>query len=183
MRITAWGTGPAVGSASPNTSCRSPQVCRPDAGDPYAELFWFSAQEFGGSGVAALDVGTSCHLRDRLTVDGGLQVGLSHAAPTFSLFPASASVSSTPHTKSLRHQWCEGIMTTQNMKFGSSICGWLLLISSAAFAQPVPRRAQAQRPGRSRETWTFISTKAKSRMACSTSIASCSSSITASRAD
>ncbi len=54
--------------------------------DPYAELFWFSAQEFGGSGVAALDVGTSCHLRDRLAVDGGLQVGLSHAAPTFSLF-------------------------------------------------------------------------------------------------
>jgi Putative MetA-pathway of phenol degradation len=44
--------------------------------DPYAELFWFSAQELGGSGVSAFDVGTSCHLRDRLTLDGGLQVGL-----------------------------------------------------------------------------------------------------------
>jgi hypothetical protein len=54
--------------------------------DPYAELFWFSAQELGGSGVAAFDVGTSCHLRDRLTLDGGLQVGLSHAAPKLSLF-------------------------------------------------------------------------------------------------
>ena len=27
--------------------------------DPYAELFWFSAQELGGSGVGAFDVGTA----------------------------------------------------------------------------------------------------------------------------
>ena len=54
--------------------------------DPYAELFWFSAQDFGGSGVTAFDVGASCHLRDRLTVDGGLQVGLSHAAPNLGVF-------------------------------------------------------------------------------------------------
>jgi hypothetical protein len=54
--------------------------------DPYAELYWFSAQELAGSGVAAFDVGTNCHLRDRLTLDGGLQVGLSHAAPKLSLF-------------------------------------------------------------------------------------------------
>jgi len=54
--------------------------------DPYAELVWFSAQELGGGGVTAVDVGANCHLKDRLTLDGGLEIGLSHAAPTFSLF-------------------------------------------------------------------------------------------------
>jgi hypothetical protein len=38
-------------------------------------------------------------------------------------------------------------MTTQNMKFGSSICGWLLLISSAAFAQPVPPEGPSSATG------------------------------------
>jgi Putative MetA-pathway of phenol degradation len=66
--------------------------------DPYAELFWFSAQELGGSGVAAFDVGTACHLRDRLTLDGGLQVGLSQAAPNLSLFAGiSVGFKHTPH--------------------------------------------------------------------------------------
>jgi hypothetical protein len=54
--------------------------------DPYGELFWFSAQEPGGAAVAAFDIGAICHLRDRLAVDGGLQIGLSHAAPNLSLF-------------------------------------------------------------------------------------------------
>jgi len=38
-------------------------------------------------------------------------------------------------------------MMTQNMKFGSSICLWLLLISSLAFAQPVPSEVVSSSTG------------------------------------
>jgi len=54
--------------------------------DPYAEAFWFSAQEPGGGAVAAIDVGAICHVRNRLALDGGLQVGFSHAAPGLAVF-------------------------------------------------------------------------------------------------
>ena len=54
--------------------------------DPYGEVFWFSAQEPGGSAVAAFDVGAICHLRNQLALDGGLQIGLSRAAPHLSVF-------------------------------------------------------------------------------------------------
>jgi len=57
-----------------------------DRWDPYGEVFWVSEQEPGGSVVAAFDVGAICHLRDRLALDGGVQLGLSRAAPNFSLF-------------------------------------------------------------------------------------------------
>jgi len=54
--------------------------------DPYAEAFWFSAQEPDGGAVAALDVGAICRLGHRLAVDGGLQVGISHRAPDLAAF-------------------------------------------------------------------------------------------------
>jgi hypothetical protein len=54
--------------------------------DPYAEVFWFSAQEPGGGAIAAMDVGAICHVRNRLALDGGLQVGFSHAAPGLAVF-------------------------------------------------------------------------------------------------
>ena len=72
-------------------------------------------------------------------------------------------------------------MTTQNMKFGSSICVWVLLISSAAFAQPAPSEGPSSATGPISGYMDFHFNKAKPRTACSTSIASCSSSITASR--
>jgi outer membrane putative beta-barrel porin/alpha-amylase len=54
--------------------------------DPYGEVFWFSRQEPGRSAVAAFDVGTICHLRDRLAIDAGLQIGLSRSAPNLTVF-------------------------------------------------------------------------------------------------
>jgi hypothetical protein len=54
--------------------------------DPYAEVFWFSTLEPGRGAVAAFDVGAICHVRNRLALDGGLQVGVSHAAPGLAVF-------------------------------------------------------------------------------------------------
>jgi hypothetical protein len=49
--------------------------------DPYAELFWISTQEPAGGGILAVDIGAIYHMGHRLALDGGLQFGVTRAAP------------------------------------------------------------------------------------------------------
>jgi len=57
-----------------------------DNWNPYFEAFWVSQQEPGGGRVMALDTGAVYELGTRYALDGGVQVGLTHAAPAFSAF-------------------------------------------------------------------------------------------------
>lgn len=53
---------------------------------PYLEGFWFSRQDPDGGHVAAVDSGAIYVINPRLAFDGGLQVGLTDAAPSLSAF-------------------------------------------------------------------------------------------------
>jgi len=53
---------------------------------PYLEGFWFSRQDPDGGRVAALDTGAIYVVNPRLAFDGGVQVGLTDAAPSLSAF-------------------------------------------------------------------------------------------------
>jgi outer membrane putative beta-barrel porin/alpha-amylase len=57
-----------------------------DNWNPYLEAFWISRQDPGGGRVMALDTGAIYELGTRYALDGGVQVGLTHAAPAFSAF-------------------------------------------------------------------------------------------------
>jgi outer membrane putative beta-barrel porin/alpha-amylase len=53
---------------------------------PYLEGFWFSRQDPEGGQIAALDTGAIYVINQRLALDGGVQVGLTSAAPALSAF-------------------------------------------------------------------------------------------------
>jgi hypothetical protein len=53
---------------------------------PYVEGFWISRQDPDGGPVVAIDGGAIYVINPRLALDGGLQVGLSDAAPALSAF-------------------------------------------------------------------------------------------------
>jgi len=53
---------------------------------PYLEGFWFSRQDPDGGQIAALDTGAIYVINQRLALDGGVQVGLTDAAPSLSAF-------------------------------------------------------------------------------------------------
>jgi hypothetical protein len=53
---------------------------------PYLESFWFSRQDPDGGAVAALDTGAIYVINPRLALDGGVQFGLTSAAPPLSAF-------------------------------------------------------------------------------------------------
>ena len=53
---------------------------------PYLEGFWFSRQDPDGGPIAALDTGAIYVINARLALDGGVQVGLTGAAPALAAF-------------------------------------------------------------------------------------------------
>lgn len=53
---------------------------------PYLEGFWYSRQDPDGGPVAAMDTGAIYVINPRLALDGGVQVGLTEAAPSVSAF-------------------------------------------------------------------------------------------------
>jgi hypothetical protein len=53
---------------------------------PYLESFWFSRQDPDGGPVAALDTGAIYVINPRFALDGGVQFGLTEAAPPLSAF-------------------------------------------------------------------------------------------------
>jgi hypothetical protein len=53
---------------------------------PYVEAFWISRQEPDGGPVVSVDAGFIRALAVRIAIDGGVAVGLTNAAPDFSVF-------------------------------------------------------------------------------------------------
>ena len=53
---------------------------------PYVEGFWISRQDPDGGAVIAIDAGAIYVINARLALDGGIQVGLTAAAPSVSVF-------------------------------------------------------------------------------------------------
>lgn len=53
---------------------------------PYLEAYWVSRQDLGGRHVVAMDGGAIYFVNARLAVDGGIQFGLTEAAPSLSAF-------------------------------------------------------------------------------------------------
>jgi hypothetical protein len=54
--------------------------------NPYAEAFWFSKQDPEGGAMTAIDVGAIYTINPRLALDGGIQFGVSQAAPAVAAF-------------------------------------------------------------------------------------------------
>ena len=54
--------------------------------NPYAESYWFSRQDAEGGAMTAIDVGAIYAVSPRLALDGGMQVGVSRAAPDIAAF-------------------------------------------------------------------------------------------------
>jgi hypothetical protein len=54
--------------------------------NPYFEVFWFSKQDVDSSSMTASDFGAIYIVSPRFAIDGGLQVGLSRAAPDIGVF-------------------------------------------------------------------------------------------------
>ncbi len=53
---------------------------------PYVESFWFSRQDPDGGHVIAIDMGAIYVINPQFALDGGVQAGLSDAAPSWSVF-------------------------------------------------------------------------------------------------
>src|SRR5207248_5706741 len=49
--------------------------------NPYAESYWFSRQDVEGGAMTAVDIGAIYTASPRLAFDGGIQFGVSRAAP------------------------------------------------------------------------------------------------------
>jgi hypothetical protein len=54
--------------------------------NPYIEAYWFSRPSPGGRRLLSTDLGLIYTLNERLAVDGGFEMGLSHAAPRRRVF-------------------------------------------------------------------------------------------------
>jgi hypothetical protein len=57
-----------------------------DNWNPYLEVFWFSRQDIGGTGVTSIDGGAIYQIGTRYALDGGVQFGATANAPRFAVF-------------------------------------------------------------------------------------------------
>ena len=80
------GAGPDLARYSQHLVSLSVSAEIPGPVTPYAETFWISRQEPGGAHVLAVDVGAIYVLTPRFALDGGIQGGLSDAAPSLAVF-------------------------------------------------------------------------------------------------
>jgi hypothetical protein len=80
------GSGPDLARYSQHLVSLSASAEIPGPVTPYVETFWISRQEPDGAHVLALDVGAIYVLNPRFALDGGVQSGLSEAAPSLAVF-------------------------------------------------------------------------------------------------
>ncbi len=80
------GAGPDLARYSQHLVSLSASAEIPGPVTPYIEMFWISRQDPDGAHVLALDVGAIYVLNPRFALDGGIQGGLSEAAPSLSVF-------------------------------------------------------------------------------------------------
>jgi hypothetical protein len=64
----------------------SASVAMTDRWNPYLEAFWYSRQNASAGAMTAIDGGAIYTVNPRCAIDGGVQVGVSQAAPDFSVF-------------------------------------------------------------------------------------------------
>ncbi len=80
------GTGPGFHRFSQHLLSASASAEIPGPVTPYAEYFWLSRQDPNGGHVGAVDTGAIYVITPRFAIDGGVQWGLTPAAPSFSAF-------------------------------------------------------------------------------------------------
>jgi Putative MetA-pathway of phenol degradation len=80
------GAGTGLPRFTQHLASWSASVEVPGPVTPYLESFWFSRQDPDGGAVAALDTGAIYVINPRLALDGGVQFGLTEAAPPLSAF-------------------------------------------------------------------------------------------------
>ena len=64
----------------------SVSVAASEAWNPYGEVFWYSRQDVDAGAMTAADFGAIYTVNPRFAVDGGMQIGLSQAAPDIAVF-------------------------------------------------------------------------------------------------
>ncbi len=84
--IGAIGAGGGLPHYVQHVVSVSASVAASDKWDPYFEAFWYSRQDPLGGAMSAVDFGTIYTVTPSLAVDGGLQVGVSRAAPDIAVF-------------------------------------------------------------------------------------------------
>lgn len=86
------GAGPDLPRFTQHLISMSGSVEIPGPVTPYAEIFWISRQDPGGGAVVAIDTGAIYQISPRYALDGGLQGGLSAAAPSLAVFGGFSAV-------------------------------------------------------------------------------------------
>ena len=84
--IGAIGAGSGQGRFAQHLVSISGSVAVNEHANPYLEVFWLSKQAFDGGAIGATDAGVVYTISRRVAVDGGMQFGISHAAPAFAVF-------------------------------------------------------------------------------------------------
>jgi outer membrane putative beta-barrel porin/alpha-amylase len=80
------GAGSGLPRFTQHLASWSASVEVPGPVTPYLEGFWYSRQDPDGGPVVAMDTGAIYVINPRLAFDGGVQVGLTEAAPAVSAF-------------------------------------------------------------------------------------------------
>ncbi len=80
------GAGPGLRRFAQHLVSASASVEIPGPVTPYAEYFWISRQDPFGGHVGAIDTGAIYVITPRFALDGGMQWGLTDAAPEWSAF-------------------------------------------------------------------------------------------------
>jgi len=86
------GTGPDLPRFTQHLVSVSASIEVPGPVTPYAETFWISRQEVDGGPVAAIDTGAIYQISPRYALDGGVQAGLSTAAPALAAFGGFSAI-------------------------------------------------------------------------------------------
>ena len=86
------GTGGGMARITQHLVSWSASAEIPGPVTPYLEGFWFSRQDPGRGPVVALDTGAIYVVNPRIAFDGGVQVGLTDAAPSLSAFAGMSVV-------------------------------------------------------------------------------------------
>jgi hypothetical protein len=86
------GTGPDLPRFTQHLVSLSASVEVPGPVTPYAETFWISRQDRDGGPVVAIDSGAIYQISPRYALDGGIQGGLSGAAPSLSVFGGFSAI-------------------------------------------------------------------------------------------
>jgi hypothetical protein len=86
------GTGPDLPRFTQHLVSLSASVEVPGPVTPYAETFWISRQDRDGGPVVAIDSGAIYQISPRYALDGGIQGGLSAAAPSLSVFGGFSAI-------------------------------------------------------------------------------------------